>query len=94
MGDAVHNLTNCNYSFDDESGIYFFTFAIHQDDNIETLLDTLADNLLVTIPSNLVKEITDQENDHLLITNSHNDSLSINWNDSTFTCILHITGQY
>lgn len=59
------------------------------------LRSRLADLILIMgFQTSLLKEITNIDNDHLMIVNNQNDSLQIHFNDTTITCILHLSGQY
>lgn len=100
-GDKLYKLANVSYSFPDESQISSFTYGINSeatqyiDEYLTNLLEGMANYLnQVGLPENLVKEIVNIDNDHLMIVCNKNDSLQIHFNDATITCILHLTGQW
>lgn len=100
--DQLYQISNFQQSFDDESEISSFTYGINQDaaQDIEGYLTALTEGMAYyfqkhnLLTEDLIKEITDIHNDHIMIINNENDSLQIHFNDRTITCILHLTGQY
>lgn len=98
-GDYLYQISNVYQSFNDESVVAFHTYGVKDDKLIwesftEELLKNMASSMINTLPEDLVKEITNIENSHLMIIDDDNDSLQIHFNDGTITCILHLTGQY
>lgn len=99
-GDNLYLISSFHQSFDDESQIASFTYGLDNEATedrevyLADLFEGMAENLKISLPENLLQEIVNIDNDHLMIVNNENDSLQIHFNDATITCILHLTGQY